>query len=176
MGVLEDLKKQAAEAKRQEEAQRESTEARKASMAKRIQPKIQSLYEYFGELRKHLGVVPPELYEAYEVSGFGKLADLRQGGYKLATDDRPEEVSNFTFHYEFARDGRREVKVTDRNVVSSVREFLWAQNLRFTTRESGPSRPQRIGSRSGTNATVSTKSAMRSRLHRAALPRACPGV
>jgi len=136
MGLLDDLKQEAAELQAKdvdtpEVAQTDVDEDRARRM---LGAKMQALYKYFNEFNEHLNVVSPDVSGDYLLEGLGTLTNLRQGDYKLATDD-PKSIQKFTFHWACARQGRHEFKVENPIIAEKHRENLWNQNLRFNKRD-----------------------------------------
>lgn len=140
MGVLDDLKREAEAAKAQKQEQTLSAAAVRELAERTVQPRIQKLFKYFKDLKSQLDVVDAgDVLRAYDIQGVGELKQLVQCNYKLTTDDVPERVEQFAFHYECVRPGRREVRIAHRSTAAMLREYLWANNLKFTAREAGDS-------------------------------------
>lgn len=135
MGLLDELKKEAEQVKAQAEEERSSTLARQAAVAHEIVPRMLELYEYFRQFKNHLSVVDPGLTASYDVQGVGTLEGLRQGDYRLYTDDQPEHITKFTFQYSYSRNARQEIRHSNRATAQQQKEYLWEHNLKFTTRD-----------------------------------------
>ncbi len=136
MGLLDDLKQEAEELKAKGDDAPETTQTDvDVDRARRqLRAKMQALYKYFNEFNEHLNVVSPDVSGDYLLEGLGTLTNLRQGDYKLATDD-PKSIQKFTFHWACARQGRHEFKVLNPIIAEKHREHLWNQNLRFNKRD-----------------------------------------
>ena len=136
MGLLDDLKQEAAQVKAKEVDAPEAVQAdADVDRARRIlAAKMQALYKYFNEFNEHLNVVSPDVSGDYLLEGLGTLTNLSQGDYKLATDD-PKSIQKFTFHWACERQGRHEFKVGNPIIAEKHREHLWNQNLRFNKRD-----------------------------------------
>lgn len=140
MGLLDELKNQAQELKAKEDDGQDPTQADAkpdgdAEQARRmLGPKMKALYNYFKEFNEHLNVVSPDVSGDYLLEGLGTLSNLRQGDYKLATDD-PKSIQKFTFHWSCSGSGRQEFKVTNPILAEKHRENLWNLNLRFNKRD-----------------------------------------
>jgi hypothetical protein len=140
MGLLDDLKQQAQELKVREDEGQDPTQANantgaSAEQARRmLAPKMKALYNYFKEFNEHLNVVSPDVSGDYLLEGLGTLTNLRQGDYKLTTDD-PKSIQKFTFHWSCSRSGRQEFKVANPILAEKHRETLWNLNLRFNKRD-----------------------------------------
>ena len=96
MGVLDELKKEAATVKAKEEKIRTSDEAQRDALLKKIRPKMQSLYGFFKELAENLAVVAPDVRYDYEIPGFGpakRITARRLSGiYARQQGPRPVHV------------------------------------------------------------------------------------
>ncbi len=140
MGLLDDLKQEAQEHKAREDEGQDPTQANAESDSdaeqarRKLAPKMKALYNYFKEFNEHLNAVSPDVSGDYLLEGLGTLTNLRQGDYKLATDD-PRSIQKFTFHWSCSGSGRQEFKVTNPIIAEQHREALWNLNLRFNKRD-----------------------------------------
>ena len=134
MGVLDDLKQEAAELKVKEGEEQDTTQADTDRVRRKLEPKMKALYNYFKEFNEHLNVVSPDVSGDYLLEGLGTLTNLRQGDYKLEADD-PKSIQNFTFHWTCSRPGRQEFKIANPILAERHRETLWNLNLRFNKRD-----------------------------------------
>ncbi len=140
MGLLDELKTEAQELKAREDDGQDPTQANAkpdgdVEQARRmLAPKMKALYNYFKEFNEHLNVVTPDVSGDYLLEGLGTLNNLRQGDYKLATDD-PKSIQKFTFHWSCSGSGRQEYKITNPILAEKHRETLWNLNLRFNKRD-----------------------------------------
>ncbi len=138
MGLLDELKQEAESLKAREEEAPDTTQAdsrAQAELARRkLEPKMKALYKYFTEFNEHLNVVSPDVSGDYLLEGLGTLTNLRQGDYKLTTDD-PKSIQKFTFHWSCSGTGRQEFKVANPILAEKHREALWNLNLRFNKRD-----------------------------------------
>lgn len=135
MGLLDELKQEAAELKAKDGEGGNAPESVDTETFRRhIEPKMKALYKYFTEFTEHLKVVSPDVSGDYLLEGLGTLTNLRQGDYKLATDD-PNSIQKFTFHWSCSRPGRQEFKVPNPHLAEMHRETLWNLNLKFNKRD-----------------------------------------
>jgi hypothetical protein len=134
MGLLDDLKQEAEQAKARDDEAPDTTQADSTPVRRQLEPKMKALYKYFTEFNEHLNVVSPDVSGDYLLEGLGTLSNLRQGDYKLATDD-PNSIQKFTFHWSCARQGRQEFKVANPILAEKHREILWNLNLKFNKRD-----------------------------------------
>jgi hypothetical protein len=138
MGLLDELKQEAQDLKVREDEGQDSTQADANADVERsrrmLAAKMKALYNYFKEFNEHLNVVSPDVSGDYLLEGLGTLTNLRQGDYKLATDD-PKSIQKFTFHWSCSRQGRQEFKITNPIIAEKHRETLWNLNLRFNKRD-----------------------------------------
>lgn len=135
MGLLDELKKEAEAVQQERNREVDASQAKHELIENELRPRMRELYSYFKELRDQLEVLDPDIHIDCEVEGMGTLRGLRQGKYRIATDD-PQALDSFTFHYACEKPGRVEIRKPDRGAVERQREFLWSQNLRFQVRDS----------------------------------------
>jgi hypothetical protein len=136
MGILDDLKKEA-EALEAEKA-RDSTTRRAVLEEARaeIEPLMQTLYNYFSELKQHLTTVNKEISASYEIRGVGLVEDLKQGQYGVSTE-RIEQIEKFTFRCVCASTGVYQVNQRDAAAVTSYRDYLRDNGLKAKVRDTG---------------------------------------
>jgi hypothetical protein len=135
MGLLDELKQEAESLKtRDDEDTQETPQVDTEVVRRQLEPKMKALYKYFTEFSEHLNVVSPDVSGDYLLEGLGTLTNLRQGDYKLATDE-PNSVQKFTFHWSCSRQGRQEFKVGNPIIAEKHREALWNYNLKFNKRD-----------------------------------------
>lgn len=136
MGLLDELKHEAEnlKARQEDETAQDTTQAAAERTRRMLEPKMKALYKYFTEFCEHLNVVTPDVSGDYLLEGLGTLTNLRQGDYKLNTDD-PESIQKFTFHWSCSRPGRQEFKVQNPIIAEKHRETLWNYNLKFNKRD-----------------------------------------
>lgn len=134
MGLLDDLKQEAEQLKARDDDAPDTAEADIEGVRRQLEPKMKALFKYFTEFNEHLNVVSPDVSGDYLLEGLGTLTNLRQGDYKLATDD-PKSIQKFTFHWSCSRAGRQEFKIANPIIAEKHRETLWNLNLRFNKRD-----------------------------------------
>ena len=135
MGLLDELKNEAETLKATDSGDQETASAQTHAESNRmLVPKMMALYKYFNEFTEHLNVVSPDVSSDYLLEGLGTLTSLRQGDYKLATDD-PKKIEKFTFHWTCSREGRQEFKIENQIIAEKHRERIWNANLRFNKRD-----------------------------------------
>lgn len=134
MGLLDELKQEAESLKSIEDEVTDIPQVDTEAVRRQLAPKMKALYKYFNEFNDHLNVVSPDVSGDYELEGLGTLTNLRQGDYKLATED-PKSLQKFTFHWTCSRQGRQEFKVENPIIAEKHRETLWNYNLKFNKRD-----------------------------------------
>ena len=134
MGVLDELKQEAENLKVRGDEAQDTTQVNTDLVRRQLEPKMKALYNYFKEFNEHLNVVSPDVSGDYLLEGLGTLTNLRQGDYKLATDDL-NSIQKFTLHWSCSRSGRQEFKVGNPILAEKHRETLWNLNLRFNKRD-----------------------------------------
>jgi hypothetical protein len=134
MSLLDELKQEAEQLKAKDGDAPDTTQTGDDRVRRQLEAKMKALYKYFTEFNEHLTVVSPDVSGDYLLEGLGTLTNLRQGEYKLATDD-PKSIQKFTFHWSCSRTGRQEFKVANPILAEKYRETLWNLNLRFNKRD-----------------------------------------
>lgn len=135
MSLLDELKQEAENLKSQDDHGQDTNPADIKTVMRKLEPKMKALYKYFTEFHEHLNVVSPDVSGDYLLEGLGTLTKLRQGDYKLTTEDDPNSIQKFTFHWSCSRQGRQEFKVDNPIIAEKHREALWNHNLRFNKRD-----------------------------------------
>lgn len=134
MGVLDELKQEAEKAQAEREKEQSAEVTQKAELERKLVTRVDDLYSYFKEFQKQLSVVDPQVTGDFNVQDLCKLTNLKQGEYKLATDD-VSSVRKFTFHYTCTGSGVREIKLPSRVIAEQKKEYLWACNLKFKLKD-----------------------------------------
>jgi len=136
MGVLDDLKKEAAAV--EAERARETTARQRAlnDAQARLEPLMQRAYRYFGELKQHLGVVNKKVLVDYDIQDVGRVEGLEQGQYGVSTE-RPEQIQRFMFRFVCSKSGAFEVNQRDAGAVAAYREYLRDNGLKAKVRDTG---------------------------------------
>ncbi len=138
MGLLDELKNEAENLKAADDTGQEAAPAESQAdterMRRMLAAKMTALYKYFNEFNEHLSAVSPDVSGDYLLEGLGTLSNLRQGDYKLATEN-PKSIEKFTFHWACSRQGRQEFKIANPIIAEKQRENLWNANLRFNKRD-----------------------------------------
>jgi len=134
MGLLDDLKKEAESVKDARARAGEAAVAQQQRVRETLDSLLADLYRYFKDLGEQLNVIDPDLRVDYAIDGVGELTKLRQGHYRVTTDDL-EKIEAFTFHYTCAKAERTEFKTRDRESTARQKDYFWRHNLRFEIRE-----------------------------------------
>jgi len=134
MGVLDELRQEAEKARTKREEAQGAVPAQTSDVERKLLTRLDDLYTYFKELQKQLSVVEPQVVEDVDVQDLCKLTNLRQGDYKIQTDNE-NEVRRFIFHYTCTGTGVREIKLPNRAAAESRKEFLWSCNLKFKLKD-----------------------------------------
>lgn len=133
MGVLDDLKKEAAAVTARAEESRNTEQERREEILRQIGPKMRELYNFFKELAETLNVVQPDVRADYQVDGFGMLQGLHQEGYRLSTPDN-RALTQLTFRYDCVSEGSTKFRIRGKEATERQRQYLWEHNLRFTAK------------------------------------------
>lgn len=119
MGVLDDLKEQAAQARQAAAASAQGREARETAALAVALPAIFRIHLHLRELAEQLSLLKPDLRTALEVPGLGAVPGFRQEPMEIEADGNPPDrvCARFTLRYE--RRGQFELKG-----VTSVNQWL----------------------------------------------------
>jgi hypothetical protein len=134
MGLLDELRQEAASAKSREQEQRERMQRLREIYATEVNPRIEELYRYLKELEEHLNYLKPDVWVDYELPGFGVVSDLRQGNYSMEKG-RKEQVHRVPFSFSCSSEGELKYKVEGEKRVRTVMEELTAAGMRYTTKK-----------------------------------------
>ena len=134
MGVLDELKQEAEKTQAEREKEQSTETAQKAELERKLVTRVDDLYSYFKEFQKQLSVVSPDVVGDFNVQELCKLTNLKQGDYKLSTENS-SEVRKFTFHYTCTGPGIREIRLPSRVIAEQKKEFLWSCNLKFKLKD-----------------------------------------
>ena len=131
MGVLDDLKREAASVRALEEKSRLSEQAQLEAVLNKLAPKMRELYDFFKALAETLNVVRPDVWANYQVDGFGALQGLHQEDYRLTAPDN-RALTQLTFRYNCVSEGGAKFRIRGKQAAERQRQYMWEHNLRFT--------------------------------------------
>jgi hypothetical protein len=132
MGLLDDLKKEAASLQSQEA---ERTQTKKAN-AVQVDQALRKIFQYMHDLFRQLNVVKPACERTYELLTVGKIGGLSQSDYRI---EYHTSQRNNTEHYEnlaitFKRNKAEQLQVKrEAEQIERFRDLLWQNNMRFTS-------------------------------------------
>ena len=128
MGYLDDLKKNAAEARSQEEARQRQLAEREGVYSGRIRPIMLRAMSTLRELTEHLALLPEGIEMAFEFPVLGRMDGLVQQNHRINVDstERPTRIAlSFDAHQSMVR--RLPVEARD---VNEITRFLDGQRIR----------------------------------------------
>ncbi len=135
MGLLDDLKNQAASRLEQQQ----STRDEKNRNMRAVHVALREAQRYLIELSDSLNVLKPDVFRTFPIENNIQLDSLRQGDY--AVRERRKAVDNQDYFEEvslrFRNTGSRDL-VFHKDTPSSIertKEYLWGYNLRFECKE-----------------------------------------
>ncbi|UCE88599.1 MAG: hypothetical protein JSW10_09690 [Pseudomonadota bacterium] len=134
MGVLDDLRQQADGLKEQQLVEQEQREALEAFYRERILPQLEAAYTYLSELVQHLNVVQPDVRAAYDLTGFGRLGDLRQRDYAVRADSR-QNMREVMLEFVCEGQGPVEFDVRGKENIERQVDYLRSTGLAYTQRQ-----------------------------------------
>jgi hypothetical protein len=133
MSFLDDLKKEAEQAKARQQEASSTTQRRRDRVLQNVRPRMQALYKYLKDAFEQLCVVDPDAHMSYDIRGFGKLGPLRQSNYKVTADD-PRNLDKFTVSYACSGPDQVQFQIDGKDTALKHKEYLWSCNLRFTSK------------------------------------------
>lgn len=136
MGVLDELKKEAESVSAQKARETTARAETLAQARARLEPRMQALYKYFGELKQYLQVIDREITASYDFKDAGRIDGLVQGQYMVATE-QPEQIQKFSFRCVCAKPGAVQVNQADAASVAAYRDYLRDNALQAKVRETG---------------------------------------
>lgn len=139
MGVLDELKQQAAKTQERLAQQESSDKGQRSIIERRLSSRMDDLHAYFNEFKQQLNLVNPEVTHDFYITDLCTLKGLKQGNYEVTSDSSPQ-VRKFTFHYALAGRGMREVKLPNKLLAEQKKETLWRYGFKFKLKEYSASR------------------------------------
>lgn len=133
MGLLDDLKKQAADQKARELSEQEQREQRFAFYKEQIQPKLANVYSYLHEFTEQVNYVTPEIRMSYELPEKRVLADLSQKKYAVKIDSS-ENTRSVMLRFFCEDDGELLVQEHEKRKFEKFQDFLFEHTLRYQSR------------------------------------------
>ena len=134
MGVLDDLKKQAAEQKAREESEQQRREQRLAFYREQIKPRLESIYSYLHEFTEQLNYVTPDIPVTYELPEKRMLPELSQKNYVVKVDSS-ENISSVTLRFSCEAEGTLFIQEDEKGKFEKLKDFLYQHKLNYHTRQ-----------------------------------------
>ena len=135
MSLLEKLEKDAASVLNEQSREAEAARKYQMRLARALNARLQSLYDYFFKFKEHLEVLSPDVRTTLLVDGLGELTDLRQQRYALYSDEEQDKMTRFTFRYRFIGERPLKAKVQSTGTVTHLREHLKRLGLKYEAAE-----------------------------------------
>jgi len=127
MSWLSDIKQEA-------ELQRERDAAGAASAIEHletVQPQLRAFKLFLDDLAEQFRVLNPEVVHTYDVLGYARLTELRQGGYHIETDGEGPLIRKLTLRYECVGSTAKQFWVENRDECNTVKQQLHSHSLVF---------------------------------------------
>ncbi|MGH8751287.1 MAG: hypothetical protein ACREUV_06245 [Burkholderiales bacterium] len=139
MKFLDELKKEAEERKQQEAQDTQSKLSALGQNFMQLQAKLREIYAYLEELVKQLNVVKPTVLRSYYIESLGTLEKLNQKEYALGKTHKSIDGKDFfdtiTLRFKCVAEGVLTSEKDTAALIKSLREFLWAYNIKFEIQE-----------------------------------------
>ena len=134
MGVLDELKREAAAIEAEKAREKTSRAKLHARARERVVPRMRAAYTYFNELKQHLLVVKRQIQASYDIRDVGLVDGLQQGQYGVATEN-PEQLDKFSIRCVCAKSGILQVNHSDVASVAAYRDYLRSNGLQAKVRD-----------------------------------------
>jgi hypothetical protein len=132
MGLLDDLKKEAANLQSQEA---ERTQSKKAN-AIQVDQALRKTFQYMHDLFRQLNVVKPGCERTYDLLTVGKIGGLSQSDYRIeyhtSQRNNSEHYENLAITFKRSKADQIHVK-REAEQIERFRDLLWQNNMRFTS-------------------------------------------
>lgn len=135
MGYLDELRKQAATRKADEQAEQEQRAQREAFYREHMLPRLEACYSYLSQMVEHLNYVNPDIRVTYELKGYGLLPELKQGDYEVTVDSR-NKMQHILLHFVCRGEDAIEFSVQGKKTINRCIDYLRGTGLAFQHRES----------------------------------------
>ena len=133
MSFLDDLKKEAQQVKKAEDATRDAEELQRQAIIGAVRPRLRKVYDYFKDTCDQLTVVDPDIYMSYEIRGFGKLGPLRQGEYRVNAEN-PDTMDKFNVFFSCSRPDQVRFKLPGKETVAAQKSSCGVATYALTPR------------------------------------------
>ena len=127
MSWLSDIKQEA-------ELQRQRDAAGSASAIEHletVQLQLRVFKIFLNDLAEQFRVLNREIVHTYDVLGYARLTELRQGGYHIETDGKGPLIRKLTLRYECVGSTAKQFWVENRDECNTVKEQLHSHSLVF---------------------------------------------
>lgn len=130
MGILDELKQQAEQARAHQETEAEHRARLERNYQENILPRMIALSRYLFEMLEQLKIIQPEIPVIYKLPGIGP-AQLRQGLFRINMDraDQPKKISLLM---ECAANESATYPINSIQDANEVRAFLDKQKMEYT--------------------------------------------
>lgn len=139
MAFLDDLKKQAAAQKLQEQTETQSKLAAVSHNFLLVQVKYKEIHHYLRELADQLNVLNQDLKRTYMIEGFGVIDDFRPRDYALSVDSirigQKDFANTLVLRFKCATEKNITFERHMPNQIDAAKEFLWHNNLKYQCSE-----------------------------------------
>lgn len=130
MGILDELKREAEEARKAREEAETRQNDRGLNREAQASECMLKIHRYLLELVEHLKQVDWEILTSYRLPIIGQVDKLRQGNYLILIDHvlHPRKI---TLRFDCSLQDERKFRVTPRQAADEFCQFLFEQQVRF---------------------------------------------
>lgn len=123
MGILDELKKEARQARKEQQTEAERRARLEAFYDSVMRPRMLGILNYLHEMIEQLEVIGMRIPVSYELPGVGQVHDLLQQGYRVNVDsrERPQKVGLL---FDCAADKEAVYRLKPMDKADEFRDFL----------------------------------------------------
>lgn len=131
MSLLDDLKAEAEKLHNQQSSEEGRKAKQEANYIEEINPKLQMIAAYLGELSEQLNILKPETNPTYAVPGYQLVKGFVQQDYSVNADSM-EKIKQLRFRFNAELPHDIEFSVTPKTKADETRHFLEHQSFTFS--------------------------------------------
>jgi len=144
MGLLDELRQETEAAKAREETDKQRHERLVDIYDTEVNPKIEMLYTFLKELEEHLNYLKPEIFVGYDIPGYGRLENMKQGKYAMEKGRR-EILKKVPFKFTCSEFGPLTYEVEGKEKLSHVMDELQQAGIRYSCKKNRGGNDEVVG-------------------------------
>ena len=139
MAFLDDLKKQAALQRQQEQTETQSKLVAVSQNFMVVQSKYKDIQRYLEELVNQLNVLNLDATRSYFIEGFGLVNDFKAQGYALSIDSirigQRDFINALVLRFKYISGTSITIEKTTPQQIDNLKDLLWQNNLKYQCSE-----------------------------------------